>query len=208
MCKVEGCGKEVHRRELCSTHYQKFLKLGIIPRILKKYPLSFLRPDEIRHFLLSHRKIIQRHYKTPCWEWTLGKSSGYGIKRIEGKTWKIPKLSLIIFSGISRTEIQWALHHCDNPSCFRPDHLFLGTLGDNVRDMTRKGRLKGAPITNKKLTEQQAKDILSVYGIQKPDSYAQVSRLFGVSPATIWMLLHRKSWKHVKVVLEPRSIPI
>lgn len=33
-------------------------------------------------------------------------------------------------------------HHCDNPPCARPDHLFLGTAGDNVRDCKAKGRLR------------------------------------------------------------------
>jgi hypothetical protein len=32
-------------------------------------------------------------------------------------------------------------HHCDNPPCVRPDHLFLGTQRDNSQDASRKGRL-------------------------------------------------------------------
>lgn len=34
----------------------------------------------------------------------------------------------------------WVLHHCDNPICCNPGHLFLGTAADNTQDSWRKGR--------------------------------------------------------------------
>lgn len=75
-----------------------------------------------------------------CWEWTGSKHPlGYGKIRMMGKMKGAHRVSYELSFG----EIQGKLevcHHCDNPSCVRAEHLFLGTHKENMKDMEMKGR--------------------------------------------------------------------
>lgn len=72
-------------------------------------------------------------------------------------------------------------HRCDNPPCINPEHLFLGTRGDNNRDALAKGRtLNGENKIQHKLTDEQVGQIRSRYaagGI----SQSSLASEFGVS---------------------------
>lgn len=81
-----------------------------------------------------------------CWEWLLGKDRvGYGRLKIQ-----LGSRSAFRFSSAHRYAWElWrgpipdgmnVLHKCDNRACCNPDHLFLGTQQDNMRDMHAKGR--------------------------------------------------------------------
>lgn len=77
-----------------------------------------------------------------CWEWTgaLDKD-GYGRHFHRTGAFKSHRYSYEISVGPIPDELH-VCHHCDNPACVRPDHLFLGTRSDNMRDCMRKGRAK------------------------------------------------------------------
>ena len=76
-----------------------------------------------------------------CWLWTAYKSGGYGVlccgrrglnRRAHRVAWEITNGPI--------PEGLYVCHSCDNPSCVRPAHLFLGTQSHNMSDMWRKER--------------------------------------------------------------------
>lgn len=78
-----------------------------------------------------------------CQEWPFCKlKSGYGKIVVEQKSWLVHRF-VFHLRGESLPNTLEALHRCDNPSCFNPTHLFIGTQADNLRDMNQKERRGG-----------------------------------------------------------------
>lgn len=82
--------------------------------------------------------------ESDCWEW-LGcrTQTGYGLKQnpISKKLELVHRMSYIASKGeIPKGKV--VMHSCDNPGCFNPDHLSIGTYGDNLKDAYNKGRFK------------------------------------------------------------------
>lgn len=75
-----------------------------------------------------------------CWEW-LGSfdTDGYARFGAEGKYHRGSRVSWVIHRGEIPAGLS-VLHSCDNRGCCNPDHLFLGTQDDNVKDCRAKGR--------------------------------------------------------------------
>lgn len=78
-----------------------------------------------------------------CWEWQgTTNGSGYGTiglgSRAQGKGYAHRIVFERAFGPIP--EGQHVCHRCDNPKCVNPEHLFLGTRSDNMRDCWNKGR--------------------------------------------------------------------
>jgi hypothetical protein len=84
-------------------------------------------------------------------------------------------------------------HRCDNRCCINPNHLFLGTNEDNVRDCISKGRnAKGETITNSKLTEEH---ILKIRMDTRPDKV--IAAEYGISQGHVSRIQMRRTWKHI-----------
>lgn len=102
-----------------------------------------MKPSEIPYT----QKAIERFESmampipiTGCWEWIGAIAThGYGYFGANGKSIRAHRASYQIYKGKIGDGL-YVLHSCDNPSCVNPDHLWLGTQKDNIRDRNIKGR--------------------------------------------------------------------
>jgi hypothetical protein len=74
-----------------------------------------------------------------CWLW-LGNIHANGYGRYHGQY--AHRIAFELVNGPLEPGL-FTCHHCDNPPCCRPDHLFKGTALDNIRDCIAKGRFRG-----------------------------------------------------------------
>ncbi len=132
-----------------------------------------------------------------CWVWNGRKNpAGYGTLEFNKKTMLAHRLAWKLTNGEIPTKMQ-VCHHCDNPPCCNPKHLFLGTDQDNRTDMVNKGRsLYGARQPISKLTDDQTLEIRRLY--RETDLlYKDIAKMFGISKSHVGHICLRKSWKHL-----------
>lgn len=140
---------------------------------------------------------VDKRSPVECWEWqAVCNARGYGLFRYEGKSALAHRFSYILHHG-DLPDGDFVLHSCDNPACINPHHLFAGSHTDNMADMTKKGRqLRGVKSWSAKLTNTEVKEIRKCYA--QGEYQQSIADSFGVSVATISMIVNRKIWKHVE----------
>lgn len=114
-----------------------------------------------------------------CWEWLAYTCKfGYGrIGGVRGQVLDAHRVSWELHNGPIPEGI-CVLHHCDNPPCTNPDHLFLGTLSDNLADMYAKGRQGPRGLSGPK-NGRFGKPVSSKTRVQIATSLAKPFRLIG-----------------------------
>lgn len=138
-----------------------------------------------------------------CWNWpwvAKGNGRGYmGCGTTNGGSMLAYRASWILHFGIIPDGL-CVCHRCDNPRCVRPDHLFVGTRSDNMRDCSNKGRSqnkdystrKGFSHHNSKLSKRTVDAIKSTK--VSGDSQQSVADRFKVCQHTVSLIYRNKHW--------------
>lgn len=143
---------------------------------------------------------------TGCAEWTGARDAdGYPSvsRRIDGRTvhYKAARIVLAEMLGRPLTDAECALHRCDNPPCIERSHLFVGTKGDNSRDMMSKGRGRqqlrpGAANRNAKLTDADVRAIRASYAAGSA-TLVQLGEQYGVHHSAVSRIVNRRQYADV-----------
>lgn len=119
-----------------------------------------------------------------CWNWLGGlQSKGYGAFRIDWRRQgSAHKIAWEFINGAVPTG-SLVLHKCDNKLCVNPNHLYIGSQKDNMRD-----RAERQPVHPMLLGAGKAKlssaDVTAIRNI-KNKSQDEIAKTFGVSQGTI-----------------------
>jgi hypothetical protein len=197
----------IMQAEVKRTSWNKGLTKETDPRVKVTKGSSGMRKD----FALKFWSKVDKNAPNGCWEWIGCRTgAGYGQIRISGEVGQSKAVSVHVLSwemanGLVPDGMD-VLHHCDNPVCVRPEHLFLGTQHDNVQDMMQKGRyVLGVRLGNQgekhplhKLTEKQVLDIKKALA-DNSCSTAELARKYGVAYMTVYSIKRGYNWKYLDV---------
>lgn len=186
-CSAPGCESPARARSLCANHYEYARRvhgLEVLPvRTLAERLAARLKPSPTNSY-----------QGTACLEWqgSLSKA-GYGTIGANGTPVLAHRVAYQQHHNVVLTSEQLVCHHCDNPPCCNPAHLFVGTNADNMADMAAKGRsARGSRNGMAKLSEAEVLAIRAAFGAGL--SRAEVAQRFGLSIGLTDRIIYRQRW--------------
>ena len=164
----------------------------------KRKPASACRACYWKNRIESGPARFERKIKktNSCWIWagTVNNVWGYGQFVCGKKQWRAHRYSWHLNRGPIPDGME-VCHSCDVRLCVNPDHLWLGTQLDNMRDMAKKGRsLNGQRNPMSKVSDSDVVEIrrLSATGVRQQD----LADRFGLCQPHISGIINNKRRKH------------
>lgn len=174
-----------------------------------KFPSPTRRSMPLKLDQLTAREIakfwsrVDKREPEECWPWKRHCSpKGYGVVWVNSGSYRAHRVSYLLANG-RLPDALIILHRCDNPRCVNPAHLKAGTVSDNSRDASLKGRLHGPSVsllgergTNAKLRDADIPLIRAL--LSQRVGKSEIARRYGVSHSTIKLIEKGETWKHIK----------
>ena len=200
-CAIENCGIKRKVKLYCRKHYERLKRTGDPTMMLNAAGLSLKQHiiKNIKKVKCPNLESIKFHNEKDlyCWEWQKGRDrEAYGSIKRDRKTYRTHRKSYEVFIGEIPKGIQ-VNHKCDNKICCNPNHLFIGTHKDNMKDRNNKNRTaKGEDNGRAKLTENE---VINIRKLWKSTRYTQkeLSARFNVSAMNVCTIVNNKTWKHI-----------
>lgn len=197
-CELAGCENKYAAKGYCFKHYHRQKKHGD--------PAFTLRPE--LDMSMEERFYSKIDKSGECWIWSAGKLwDGYGQFLANGRKYRAHRFMWELVNG-PIPDGMYVCHNCpggDNSACVNPDHLWLGTHVDNMKDAVTKdcftGRvgLVGEQSPGAKVTEKIVQKIRQIYSQSNKSKAIRIvlAQRFGLSESGLQGIIYKKSWKHI-----------
>lgn len=129
-------------------------------------------------------------------------SRGYGQFFLNGRPEGAHRVAWMLARGTIPGG-QEICHRCDNPRCVRPDHLFIGTHAENVKDAAKKGRLHAPRPKRQKITDAQVDEVVAL--VRSGRTQQSVAQQYGVSKVLVSRVM-RGTARQWRTTLNKRQV--
>lgn len=223
-CIVQGCGGELHARQLCTRHYNQ--TVGITPLdgqsaevVLVMETCSYSKCTDLSdgaRFCTYHHGLSKRSQEDGpfllddllrlkleidgCWiRSDFPDRCEYNMIRVGTRQRGMHRISYALAHGLDVDDLDEdmvVMHKCDNPPFFNPNHLELGSLSDNMMDASNKGRLRfGERNYFSKMSNESVTRLREKW--DHGSSARELAEEFGVHIVTVYDIAKRKTWSHI-----------
>ena len=159
--------------------------------------------DPARSWSRKRRPLAERFWEKvevrdlhECWQWRAStKVGGYGkIADDDGRIQLAHRIAYRLVFGDFPLGLVVS-HRCDNPGCVNPQHLFLGTQAENLRDMRIKRR--DNPPRGSRHPKARLDESLVARVRADVRSHRRIAKDYGIGKSTVGMIKAGATWIHV-----------
>lgn len=153
---------------------------------------------------------VQKGAADECWLWLAStnhadSNRSYGEFWVNGRRVKAHRFAWELAHGRSIPKGLLACHSCDNPRCVNPDHIFIGTHSDNLRDAVQKGRHQSPRGESHPLAVLTVNEVVEMRRLRGEGASAKcLANRYGISVQSVRRIIRGDWWKEAALSPGPQ----